>query len=92
MQRWWSALERSQLKQTLVANRGSADGLLEMECGAGGENLSNGERQLLCIARVLIKDTKILFCDEATSSVDSLTDEKSKALFEMYFMRAIPPF
>ena len=81
----WSALERSQLKQTLVANRGSADGLLEMECGAGGENLSNGERQLLCIARVLIKDTKILFCDEATRSVDSLTDEKIQGVIRDVF-------
>lgn len=40
----------------------------------GGSNLSQGQRQLLSIARAVLADPKILILDEATSSVDTRTE------------------
>lgn len=42
----------------------------------GGESLSQGERQLLTIARAILADAPILILDEATSSVDTVTEQK----------------
>ena len=42
---------------------------------SGGENLSAGERQMVCIARALLKQSKIILIDEATSNIDMNSEE-----------------
>lgn len=46
-----------------------------------GENLSGGQRQLLCIARVMLALPPMLILDEATSSIDTLTEQKIQKAF-----------
>jgi ATP-binding cassette subfamily B protein len=48
----------------------------ETELSEGGANLSMGERQLLCFARAVVEDPDILVLDEATSSVDPVTERR----------------
>ena len=49
---------------------------LESDVGEGGDLLSTGEKQLISFARAVLADPKILILDEATASVDTITEQK----------------
>ncbi|CAJ1877872.1 unnamed protein product [Sphenostylis stenocarpa] len=66
----WKGLERCQLKDVVAAKPEKLDSLVV----DNGENWSVGQRQLLCLGRVILKKSRLLFMDEATASVDSQTD------------------
>lgn len=78
----WSALQRCHLVPTVKRLGGLGCYLADIN------NLSVGEKQLLCLVRAILKNAKVIFVDEATANVDELTDRKIQETIKTVFKQS----
>ncbi len=83
--RLWEALRAVGLVGGATSGAARIDSLEGTQVGEGGGNFSAGERQLICIARAMLKRARVVVMDEATASVDAAGDELVQAALRKAF-------
>lgn len=69
-------VNKAGLDELLKKSKNNDKPVLDFEISENGDNLSSGEKQLICICRAVLRKSKVVVLDEATSNIDVITEQK----------------